>query len=70
MMALGTPEGALSKLGTSWLHFRSRIKTQVPVLVRRKLQVIVNAPRDNIFAVQRRGGVTFTKSEILGLMVY
>jgi hypothetical protein len=56
VMTLGTPEGALSKLGISWLHFRVRIKTQVPVLVRRKLQAIVKAPRDKISTVWRVGG--------------
>lgn len=32
-MTLDIPEGALSKLGMCWLHFRVRIKTQVLVHV-------------------------------------
>lgn len=68
-MTLDIPEGALSKLGIiSWLHFRVRIKTQVPVYVLRELRVTVKAPEDKIFTVEK-GGRWLSEEESHGLDV-
>lgn len=68
-MTLDIPEGALSKLGISWLHFKVRIKTQVPVYVLRELRVTVKAPEDKIFTVERVGG-GIRKRKVMGSMLY
>lgn len=68
-MTLDIPEGALSELGMSWLHFRVRIKTQVLVHVLRELQVTGKAPEDKIFTVEGVGG-GFQKRKVMGSMLY
>lgn len=68
-MTLDIPEGALSKLGISWLHFRVRIKTQEPVHVLREVQVTDKAPEDKIFTVEEVGG-GFWKRKVIGSMLY